>query len=80
MTLVHTPSIPCSGSSVKSENTVKVFLISLVLESLDRLSQAKRLVTTASALPFLKEVTKGGFEEDQKDSGILRPVYFSHKC
>lgn len=44
--------------SVELENTVRVFLTSLVLESLGRLSQAKCLVTTASALSFLKEVTK----------------------
>lgn len=65
MTLVHTPSILCSGISVELENTVRVFLISVVLESLGRLSQAKCLVTTASALPFQKEVTKGGLVEDQ---------------
>lgn len=76
MTLVHTPSILCSGISVELENTVRVFLISVVLESLGRLSQAKCLVTTASALPFQKEVTKGGLVEDQKDLGVLYASLF----
>lgn len=63
------------------ENTVRVFLISLVLEKLGRLSRVKCLVTTASARSFLKEVTKGGFMEDQKDLGILDTslfVFFLH--
>lgn len=76
MTLVHIPSIPCSGISVELENTVRVFLVSLVSESLGRLSQAKCLVTTASALPFLKEGTKGGLAEAQKDLGILYASLF----
>jgi hypothetical protein len=63
---------------VELGNTVRVFLISLVLESLVRLSQVKCLVTTASARSFLKEVTKGGFVEDQKDLGILDTSLFFH--
>lgn len=78
MTLVHIPSIPCSGISVELENTVRVFLVSLVSECLGRLSQAKCLVDHCFSTSISERSNKRRIGRSAERLGHLICQFISH--